>query len=436
MSGDCVAVYPTGGDDTSNIQNAVNSGKNVYLGIGTFNVKSRIVCNTHGQVIEGNDPLKTIINATSNFTGIGWNFTNAYKADPNRNGVFVLEKEGIHIKNLKMTFQQPNEPANRNQLIKYPPAIHISPYCTRFRIDNVRITKAPYGIYLNGNAGGGFIDRLEISFFEMGICNHPYNRVDGEAPLSGVLDTFRITNCHAWPFDLTSKQKSLMYGNDTTNTSHGPVFIYADDVDDLKLDNVTSLANISVKLNRTWMTGTNLDFERTGIIAESGSSVYISSSHFTVGYNSKFIWLLNNGGFVDISSSRFQTGSSNPDPSRPYLWTNNGTTLINGCTFLQKNHKQHTVHVGGPTSICVLNNNVFDVGSGTGLPFIVMATNKSSLTMVGNRFVNALNYTAPLTGVNAVSVEPGWHNISNNLFYGANKNLGSAGSNSIISNNK
>jgi hypothetical protein len=196
---------PTGvADSTTAIQAAVATGKRVYIPQGRYIVTDAITITT-GQIIEGDGRSATLLMILGGFNMIAA-------------GVFVFAvsagEQGPEIRDLWIRYSQPSfAGVARADMIHYPPAINTSGSSSRFKLVNVYITNAWDGIVFNGG-GAGFIDRLEMSAYHIGI------EFGTTAP---VLDAQRVENFHFWVFDLSLDQRLVMNDGQTVAAQIGRV---------------------------------------------------------------------------------------------------------------------------------------------------------------------------------------------------------------------
>ena len=184
---------PTGvADSTASIQAAVNTGRRVYIPHGRYTVTDAITINA-AQTIAGDGTRSTIIQVNSTT----FNMSAA--------GVFLLtiatREQDVEIRDLWFRFTQPDFVGmTRANIIHYPCAIN-SIDGNRAKIINVQISNAWTGIVFDGG-GAGFLDRLEMSCYSVGLdfgAVHP------------VLDATHVSNYHCWPYDLTQNQRPAWY---------------------------------------------------------------------------------------------------------------------------------------------------------------------------------------------------------------------------------
>lgn len=164
-------VTPSGGDDTSAIQTAINSGQAVFLTEGTYHVSSPLTLPNKGQLIFGHSRDQTIVQAMSTFTG---------------NGIFIMTsgEEGSELRDMKITCLNPGKTTG----------ILVS-QGARFDLARLRITLCSIGIDTRSvanaatNNGGATMDDLELWNTQVDIW------------IDGAEDSMIISNSRVWNFD-------------------------------------------------------------------------------------------------------------------------------------------------------------------------------------------------------------------------------------------
>ena len=171
-------------DDTAAINSAISTGKSVFFPDGTYYVKDALNCTTKGQVLYGFGRVGTTILVDSAF-------------NLSALGVFVFSsgEEGPYLHDIGIKFTQPDTTV-RGSLIAYPPAIYAQGQ-PRFTLSNLLITNAMTGIDMRGNAGGAFLDLIEISSYTTAVS------------IDGSLDSIRINRLHHYPFGMTANQQTI-----------------------------------------------------------------------------------------------------------------------------------------------------------------------------------------------------------------------------------
>jgi hypothetical protein len=117
------------------------------------------------------------------------------RTDFNLSATAVLEvasgEPGPLITSLGMWFEQPAAPANRGELIAYPPALDMST-APRTKINELRIEAAIDGLRINGNAGGSSFGSLELGCFGNNVF------------VNGPADFVKSESIRVWPFGIAS----------------------------------------------------------------------------------------------------------------------------------------------------------------------------------------------------------------------------------------
>jgi len=431
--GDWVTVAPsgdvTGATDRANIQAAINTKKSVFLQSGTFYVNSKITVSETGQTILGagvpdtaTSSSGTIVRATSNFSGVspGWTYA-GNKADSVKNGVFVITGACVTFENFKLYAPQDLSPTNRSSFIKFPPALHFVG-AVRGRVLGMRISLFNYGIFLNGNCGGIFIDRCEISFTEQGITSYGYTGDDDNYRNS---DTVRISDVQFWSFDMgTNSIRTYMYGNDQTD--HLPesgdsavTCIYMEYTDDLRLHGCLSMAALFLYAKQTWGEVTNCASERSAFKLINSSQFEVTASHFHIGLAMQYHQLLEQTGGRFIMSTCFLRYNSSSDPTSSVMKImSSGVFQLSNCRIYNDQNAESFIE-GISASQLILMGNTFHVKA-AGSVFNIRATgNYTRLTMHGNIFHNEnTGYDDDLAGVAILYMDQdSYHNIIGNTFF-------------------
>lgn len=249
----------SGATNTTAIQNAINTGKPVYIPTGSYPISSQITLTNPGQLIYGDGPTKSILVAQPGFSGTGVFVSTIYS------------DFGPVLKAFKITCVQPIT-SNRASLNTYPTALYFRAN-KRFYINELSITLFQYGIDMSssssGGTGGSFIDKLEISCFTTGII------------MGGSLDTERFFQVHYWPFDMVGTAlETIWYEAANIGFSIGRI-------DDLIIDEC-------LFINGGWQiyitdavfgTITNCAFDAYGSLYLSAAqcSLSVSNCYFTYG---------------------------------------------------------------------------------------------------------------------------------------------------------
>lgn len=309
---------------------------------------------------------------------------------------------GASIADLGIYFTQPDT-AVRANLTAYPPAIKATS-TPRFRVSNLRISKAMTGIDMTGNSGGAVIDGLEISSFVKGVA------------IDGSLDSVKINKLHFWVFDITTNQRTIY--SDATN-----IAIDSGRCDDFSLTNsilfsvVNALHTFTGSLpgleGGTFGNVSNVDFDdRGGLYAETGS-LQISSCFFSLGRaGAQAIRVVD--AFVSLSAIRttvisgatlpaieltgngvisWNGGTANRSAVDLTMVKGNatgGTLIVNGVHFEQSlsgTFNQPVVDASSGTRVVFRGNNINGRGLG-GTNYFLSATGNLPYVIEGNEFHN------------------------------------------------
>lgn len=275
-------------DDTNSIQQAVATGRSVYMPkpVNQYLVKNFIHCITPGQTIYGDGKGSTqfIINNTFNLAAAG---------------VFFVETNvvpGPQFKYFSVNFIQPDT-STFADLVNYPPAFFAEgqPRCFW---DGIKITAAMVAIDILGDtSGGSSIINSEISCFSFGI------RIDG------AEDSITVHNCRFEPDTLTANQQVLF--NLPTNAG-----IDSARCDDLHVN--CCLFFIGQPLvftlgteGSTFGEVTNCDFDTDGGIDISSGEIVVAGCSFTLGGSTTNSSILQSGGAIRLTSCWFLNTSPN-----------------------------------------------------------------------------------------------------------------------------
>jgi len=276
-------------DDTTAIQNAINTGKKVYIPSGTYYITQPLTISTAGQMIDGDGRNESILKITSTFnlsaTGVI---------------IFSTGEEGPQLQNFGMAFTQPDT-STRSSLTSYPVAIYA--YSTpRFTIANLKITNASNGINMTGNSGGAFIDLLEMSAYGTGIA------------IDGSLDTIRINKYHFYNFGMTNNQASIFYSSGTLAISCGRC-------DGLLMDEFFNISNLALytfagSSGSPWVYINNSGFDTFNGIHHTSGKLTVNNSYFTNQDTGGFynLTLESANGWSQFNNCAFFAGSGNGAP--------------------------------------------------------------------------------------------------------------------------
>lgn len=190
-------------DCTVAVRRAFATGRDIYSNGGVYKLTDSVPCATAGQRCMGEGRTRTVFLIDSDFNLAA-------------GGVFIAStgEPGPTFQDIGIKFVQPDT-AVRANLIAYPPAFKFQ-NTPRFRLINVRISRAKTAIDMTGNSGGAAMNNVEISSFDQAIL------------IDGSLDTVRLSQIHVWTFDLLANHHTIF--NDTS--CHG---IKSGRCDDLKI---------------------------------------------------------------------------------------------------------------------------------------------------------------------------------------------------------
>jgi hypothetical protein len=391
-------------DSTAAIQAAIDTTHRVYIPRGQYKISDALTINT-GTIIYGDGPRTTALSIPTSF--------NLGAA-----GVFVLttstRERDVEIRDLWIRFNQPDFVGmTRADLIQYPPAIQGTDG-NRAKFVNLQISNAWVGIV--DGFGAGFIDRLEMSAYSVGISL---------AAVNPALDVTHISNFHFWNFDMGPNRTALVWDGTTvaaqigrvdglvasdwlvfrgkvniTTTAGVPGFYY---MTNIVMDSTTSQFNI---VNSYAFEGVNFHFthdatyEAPAIVISGGRNSFtnlaIQSSMATApaiqvtGGGAQF-----NGGtpwWKEVGGAEFVSVTG-------------GNCTLNNITFATHaaTHAAPFVHQSG-TGFLVMNNCQFPPSGVTGVAIqmdAVVAGNWvgpsnsfGSLTVAGDGYVTAANLTS------------------------------------------
>lgn len=237
-------------DCTTDIQAALNTGKNVFLPKGRYLVTALLTLAAGQRMMgAGRYASKIYVDAASfNMAAIG---------------VLRLVSTSS-LENLAISFAQPN--SLRVSLNQYPWAITMI-NASRVEILNVQLEGAWDGINATGNTGG-----LRLIGFEHGAINRG-------VVFGGALDFVHINSFHAWPFGFTQSNQLLAWADGGT--------IAADltDIDGLDVQGFCSYQGKLIIDGRTFGTMTNVDLDASMSRIDFGgtANVQITSLYKTAG---------------------------------------------------------------------------------------------------------------------------------------------------------
>lgn len=302
---------PTGvSDSTAVINKALLVGGPVYFPTGTYKVTDKLTCSINGQLIYGDGRTKSIIKAAASF-------------NLSAVGVFVATcgEPGPVFQDIEVTCDQSGVASSgtRTNLIAYPPAFSLR-NTPRFVMNRMRITQFPFGVDMQGNSGGAFIQILENTCYTCGLV------------IDGSLDTVRVEQHQYWNFELTTNQLAIFEDGGNTAISSGRC-------DDLNLTDCLSInagkavncfVGAGTSLAGTpsgsgWTTGPTIgkidgyDFDTYGGLyitstAAAPAVLQLSSCLFTHGVAGVQALNVVGPGFVKISSSEFDAATALTNP--------------------------------------------------------------------------------------------------------------------------
>ena len=356
MLGDFLTVLDFGADPTganaatttAAFQNAINTGKHIYVPTGTYAISSALTISTPGQIISGDGKLVSVLIAQVGFTG---------------SGVLVYSgafDEGPQIRDIKITCIQPNT-SSRASLNSYPPAIYFV-NTPRFVIENCQITLFNTGINMTSNSGGAFINLLEMSCFDLGI------------EIDGSIDSVRINYLQYWPFDMLGTNLSTIFF-DANN-----VGVLCGRCDDLVLTN-------SLFINGGW----HLNFQQT---ASGGAFGKVTNTSFDT-WGSVSI----NGNFTLLFSGCYWTWGSILNGYQHSIQNINGTLSVVDSWFLEPSSAAFggtaDIYIGG-TAKFIFDSNEFLRADLSNANRMIYVDNTAVANISNNSFLPADRvYTLP-----------------------------------------
>lgn len=352
-------------DDTAALQAALATGRNVHLPSGTCVVTNSETIIAKSQLVEGQGRDKSIIEIPPKF-------------NMGAAGVFVAKsgEVGPTFRGFGIRFVQPNS-SSRSSLLNYPVALYLQ-NTPRFTIQDVRISGAINGVDMRGNSGGAFIDTLELSAFGIGIN------------IDGSLDTVRIHNLHAWPFNLTASQRQIYNDGEAIGILSGR----CDGLDlsnDVFINNGAQVKLVKSAKGTTFGYGTNLDFDTHGGLVMQAGRFAISSSFFSVGdADNQAIKL--SGGDLSVVGSRFESSVATRQPlievNGPGYVPNGSHLQITGSTIATSGDMPVVLVASSspPGNTVNMSNNQFELQKNASQSrSVVTVAQGGNLTMIGNR---------------------------------------------------
>lgn len=177
-------------DHTAAIQSAFDSGENIYVPAGRYNLTDALTI-ANGRRLQGVSRSRSTFRVLSSFNMSALGVLRAGTSEP-----------GANVSDIGLTFDQPDSP-NRGDYIQYPPAIYVH-NVPRTQLDRIRIEGAWDGIKATGNAGGAQWGFLEIGALNQGL------HVDNS------LAWIEIITIDLWPFGFTTPNRLAVHGDGET----------------------------------------------------------------------------------------------------------------------------------------------------------------------------------------------------------------------------
>ena len=367
------------------IQAALDTGKTVELGYGTYYVKTPVTLMVPAQILRGQGRANSTIFANGDFPSNSSNPLGVVII-PSANGFAELRDFGI-------AFGQSPTPNSISDIIAYPPAVYVRD--TQFKIDNMLISACYIGIDMRSNCGQSTINNLDIGTYFKGVL------------IDGCEDSVRINNVHAWPFGIPAGGYGV-YNSNSLAFEIGRC-------DDLKITNSLTLCwrgfhfYISAAQTSPYengggggATGTivNHDFDggALGILYEGGDI------NVETGYTACTGLLEHMGGSIGFNNMTLGVGSDQ------YIVMNAaGAQLkITNCFILYGTSYLAILLASGVAVIC--NNVISFSGQTQTQPFI--ETENARLIFQGNMMGDSGASSAPVL---IDIVNDGFHAICNNV---------------------
>jgi len=349
-------------DSTTAIQNAINTGMNVYFPPGTYKVTNALttLVTSTSQTIYGAGRTNSVIKvdaASFNMSALGVFSVIANSSISGQQG-----QAPAIFRDLGVAFVQPDT-STRGSLNQYPPAIYVNA-APRIQVSDLRFTAGWNGIYFVGNCGGWTINNLESSCFNYNVY------------ISGDVDTDLIDGLRCWPFGLTANQTSVFSGG-------ACVGIYVTQCDGLLLHNSMFICGLGM-----YIPG----------YAPDPPSIYITSTGFDT-----YSGIQINMGTLEATNCYF---SLVPTSNVQALYAS-GNTVVNLTNCLVLTGPTSTTYpaidiasgAGNATDV-TLANCTFDMGitDSNVVRAQIGSGGASSLIMTGNFF----NHSAGVSTVNPV----------------------------------
>jgi hypothetical protein len=368
-------------DSTTAIQNAVNTGKPVFIPPGTYMVSNGITCSTVGQKIFGAGRTASTISVPSSFL-------------MSAAGVFVITsgEPGPIFEDFCVKFVQPDT-ATRADLTSYPAAFYCSS-SPRTQWRHIGIYAGQIGVSLVNNCGGSYIDDLQGSCFYVNI----------QQSGTGSLDSVRISRAHVWNFFLTTNQASIF----TSTGTYGIVIQAGSAIDDLHVTDCLFLVGsqwLLVSGTDSWGEVVNCSFDSYASVFIEGGFWSIVGGYFSQGASYALNVL---GGTVNVDSVYFQFGSPatvnpciviNPSTSGGSLGTTDGVADVKftNCTFWQSS-LNNTMIYALPSADCAVKLSItnchFTTASNATYTYAIVnmpappSGGSSRMTAIGNTIVD------------------------------------------------
>jgi len=314
LDGDTVSAKQAGAvgngatNDTAALKRALSSGRNVYIGAGSYYVTGQLATGANFQRIFGAGRGKTVIRVDTDFQMAAA-------------GVFRLQHHFTSLEDLAINFDQSNA-SSRASLTNYPPAVNLNDQ-TRVRLARLRFQQAFDGVRADGNCGGAIFDDIECGSLRTGF------------KVAGSLDTVEMRNCRVWPYEFAGNP--VLYGIYSDGVSTG---FQIGECDDLKMTNCTPFRakilfeNTNGKGPFGTVTGLALDGRYSSIVMEDGQITISSVYGSTDVANDRCIY--QTGGTLAVSDFRFSIGTTSNVPM---------------------------VHVNGASAVCMIQNGRALVGA-------------------------------------------------------------------------
>lgn len=344
-------------DDTSTIQTAINTGKNLYFPPGNYRLNSAALnITTVGQILKGAGAERTFFIADVGHAGIA-----AGAAIAGTTGIFKFNtgEPGPQIRDCTISCVQVSAPTGNllSNCTQYPPAIWCA-YSSatasqaRFRLENVRIDKFLVGVDMRGN------NPANISRCEFGCLQ--YNLY-----IDGAQDTVEISDCRFWPFALSTGVTSLT----TVFTSSQCNGIQSLRCDGLMITNTMFLCGNQISLDTSaasaWSQGGPTFGYANGCEFDSFNGIVSNNAAGT------------GGTFFNITGAFFSSANTGYVP----FSTASGNFTMNSCNFQHGVDQTSVACSGGFVNIGNCN---FNKGSATFSNPVINCVQPGTLIATGN----------------------------------------------------